>query len=150
MTTHPEASATLTRPSDGVVGGPVDSAVDRAAAAEFLEQFHAETTPAGPAAPRIAEVLREIDATGTYTHTAEELAFGARVAWRNAARCIGRLYWRSLQVRDLRHGLDAVGVAASCVAHLREADQRRPDPADDHDLRAGAPARPRRASGTSS
>ena len=51
--------------------------------------------------------MREIDLTGTYWHTTEELAFGARVAWRNNARCIGRLYWRSLQVRDLRDVSDA-------------------------------------------
>ena len=48
--------------------------VDPSAAEEFLEQFHAENPHAGPVAPRIAEVLREIDATGTYRHTADELS----------------------------------------------------------------------------
>ena len=93
----------------------------RAAAKEFLELFHAENPDAGPAEPRIAAVMREIDLTGTYWHTAEELAFGARVAWRNNARCIGRLYWRSLQVRDLRTVSDAGGVAGHCFEHLRAA-----------------------------
>src|SRR5688572_25655124 len=73
-----------------------DFEVDRAAAEEFLELFHAENPQAGPVRPRIAAVLREIDATGTYWHTPDELVFGARAAWRNNARCIGRLYWRSL------------------------------------------------------
>jgi nitric-oxide synthase, bacterial len=66
--------------------------------------------------------MDEIDTTGTYWHTAEELAFGARVAWRNNARCIGRLYWRSLQVRDLRMVSDAAGAAEHCVEHLLATD----------------------------
>jgi nitric-oxide synthase len=43
------------------------------------------------------------------------------VAWRNSARCIGRLYWKSLRVRDMRHVGSPLEVAAQCVAHLREA-----------------------------
>ena len=93
----------------------------RAAAEEFLGLFHAENPHAGPMGPRIAAVLREIDMTGTYWHTPEELAFGARVAWRNNARCIGRLYWRSLQVRDLRAVSDADGIARHCFEHLHAA-----------------------------
>jgi len=96
--------------------------VDRSAAEDFLELFHAENRQAGPVGPRLAAVLREIDETGTYRHTSEELAFGARVAWRNNSRCIGRLYWRSLHVRDLRTVSDAAGVAAHCVEHLRASD----------------------------
>ncbi len=61
----------------------------------------------------------EIELTGTYQHTSAELAFGARVAWRNSARCIGRLYWRSMQVRDLRAVREPAEVAAQCVEHLR-------------------------------
>jgi nitric-oxide synthase, bacterial len=99
-----------------------DVQVDRAAAEEFLELFHAENLQAGPVRPRIAAVIREIDMTGTYRHTPEELEFGARAAWRNNARCIGRLYWRSLQVRDLRTVSDTAGVAKHCVEHLRAAN----------------------------
>ena len=65
----------------------------------MIERGH---TAAEPAGRRIRVVLSEIERTGTYTHTLDELTFGARVAWRNAARCIGRLYWRSLRVRDRR------------------------------------------------
>ena len=102
------------RPGGGAV-------VDLAAAAEFVEQFTAETSPAQTAAGRLEEVRRELDATGTYTHTPAELAFGARVAWRNAARCIGRLYWNSLHVRDRRTVSAPADVAAECAAHLRDA-----------------------------
>ncbi|MGZ8744430.1 MAG: nitric oxide synthase oxygenase [Nocardioides sp.] len=101
--------------------GSAELEVDRAAAVEFLELFHAENPQSGPVEPRIAAVVRQIDRTGTYWHTPEELAFGARVAWRNNARCIGRLYWRSLQVRDLRTVSDAAGVAGHCFEHLRSA-----------------------------
>ncbi|GAA2155693.1 hypothetical protein GCM10009844_43130 [Nocardioides koreensis] len=108
---HPEV-----RPRSGGAAGSTE--VDRAEAEEFLRMFHAENPVAGPVEPRIDAVMREIDATGTYWHTPEELAFGARAAWRNNARCIGRLYWRSLQVRDLRTVSDAAGVADHCFEHL--------------------------------
>src|SRR5262249_33551120 len=39
------------------------------------------------------EIEQEVHATGTYTHTYEELAYGAQVAWRNAGKCIGRIAW---------------------------------------------------------
>ncbi|HXV94146.1 MAG TPA: nitric oxide synthase oxygenase [Pseudonocardia sp.] len=97
------------------------SPVDPAEAREFLELFHAETAPKQTLRERAREVMREIDQTGTYTHTPAELAFGARVAWRNSARCIGRLYWKSLKVRDLRAAREPADVAAGCIDHLREA-----------------------------
>ena len=96
-------------------------AVDPEAAADFLTQFYAETKPAGSYNARLREVRREIAATGCYRHTAEELTFGARVAWRNSARCIGRLYWNSLRVRDLRDVHSPADVAAECIEHLRDA-----------------------------
>jgi nitric-oxide synthase len=113
--------ATPAHPVSQPSPGSADIEVDRAAAEEFLALFHAENPQAGPMGPRFAAVMREIDRTGTYWHTAEELAFGARAAWRNNARCIGRLYWQSLQVRDLRTVSDSGGVAGHCFEHLREA-----------------------------
>ncbi|SOC23294.1 nitric-oxide synthase [Ureibacillus xyleni] len=47
---------------------------------------------------RITEI-REIN---EYIPTTDELIFGAKVAWRNSNRCIGRLFWQSLQVFDER------------------------------------------------
>jgi nitric-oxide synthase len=90
------------------------------AAAEFLTLHHAEERLGDPAR-RIAAAHAEIAATGTYRHTTQELVFGARVAWRNANRCIGRLYWRSLRVRDLRDVRGADAVAEASADHLREA-----------------------------
>ncbi|WP_420037791.1 nitric oxide synthase oxygenase [Streptomyces sp. cg28] len=90
------------------------------AAAAFIRQHHAEEGLGDPAR-RIAEAEAELAATGTYTHTPRELEHGARLAWRNANRCIGRLYWRSLRVRDLRHLDSAEEIAAACADHLRQA-----------------------------
>ena len=95
--------------------------IDIAEAEDFVRQHHAEYPDLGPVEARLAEVHAEIAATGTYRHTAAELTFGARVAWRNSSRCIGRLYWRSLKVRDLRETSTPADVAAECVEHLRVA-----------------------------
>ncbi|MFD7593392.1 nitric oxide synthase oxygenase [Kitasatospora sp. NPDC059812] len=88
-------------------------------AAEFIRRFHREQPATGAPDPRIRAVLDEIERTGSYEHTPAELAYGAKLAWRNAARCIGRLYWRSLVVRDLRHLDSADDIAAECFEHLR-------------------------------
>jgi nitric-oxide synthase len=47
------------------------------------------------------------------------LTNGARVAWRNSARCIGRLHWETLEVRDLRHLSTAEAIFEAIVAHVR-------------------------------
>jgi nitric-oxide synthase, bacterial len=89
-------------------------------AERFITLFHSENH-AGSPDRRLRHVRREIETAGTYRHTPDELEFGARVAWRNSSRCIGRLYWRSLRVRDRREVTAAPDIAAESVAHLREA-----------------------------
>jgi nitric-oxide synthase len=91
-------------------------------AERFVRLFYAEN-PSTPGSPeeRFAQVRQEVEAEGTYRHTTAELVFAARVAWRNSSRCIGRLYWRSLRIRDRRHVTAAAEVAAEAVEHLREA-----------------------------
>ena len=53
-----------------------------ASAEQFIMQFYTENLVGEPG-PRLWHIRREIEATGTYRHTAAELEFGARVAWRN-------------------------------------------------------------------
>jgi nitric-oxide synthase len=89
-------------------------------AERFVTLFHSENQ-AGAPDRRIWQVRREIEATGTYRHTPEELTFGARLAWRNSSRCIGRLYWHSLQVRDRREVTRPSEIAAESFEHLRQA-----------------------------
>jgi nitric-oxide synthase, bacterial len=93
-----------------------------AKAEDFITLFHAENPEdAASIGQRMAQLRREVETQGTYQHTEAELTFAARVAWRNSSRCIGRLYWRSLRVRDRRHVATADQVAAESIAHLREA-----------------------------
>jgi nitric-oxide synthase, bacterial len=95
--------------------------VDVGEAEAFLRLLYSEMEISIPFEVRLAAIRAEIEATGTYEHTADELTFGARVAWRNSARCIGRLYWNGLHVRDRRGVSDPAGVARESVAHLGEA-----------------------------
>ncbi|MFI6307928.1 nitric oxide synthase oxygenase [Amycolatopsis thailandensis] len=101
---------------------PRGRTVDVAEAEDFLRLFHAESEGGTERLrERLDRVRAEIDETGTYRHTTAEVEFGARVAWRNSARCIGRLYWQGLKVRDRRDVEGADAIADECVAHLREA-----------------------------
>lgn len=67
---------------------------------------------------RLAEVEAEIAQTGTYSHTRAELDLGARLAWRNHARCSGRYSWRQLVLIDARDAESADDVAQRCFEHL--------------------------------
>lgn len=97
-------------------------AVDRSEAREFLVQFYAENPQApGSFQDRWTQVSREIETTGSYVHTEPELTFGARVAWRNSVRCIGRGRWRGLVVRDQRQVSGSDAIFASILQHVREA-----------------------------
>ncbi|MGW5463530.1 nitric oxide synthase oxygenase [Streptomyces sp. NPDC003996] len=99
---------------------PAGGTVELEEAEEFLTQFHTENPGQPVTLPqRLREVRAETEERGTYTHTPEELAFGARVAWRNASRCIGRLYWNSLHVRDLRGVTSPGEVHQELCEHLR-------------------------------
>ncbi|QMU74359.1 nitric oxide synthase oxygenase [Streptacidiphilus sp. P02-A3a] len=90
-----------------------------AEADSFVRQFAEENPGSGDPTRRLREVQASIEAHGSYEHTPEELVFGARMAWRNAARCIGRLYWNNLTVRDLRHLSHPDDIAQQSVEHLR-------------------------------
>ncbi|MCO8272129.1 nitric oxide synthase oxygenase [Actinoplanes sp. TRM 88003] len=94
---------------------------DPGEAEDFLRQCYTENQRLGPVEPRLAIVRAQIAATGTYVHTTDELAYGAKLAWRNASRCIGRLYWRSLVVLDRRRARTADEIFSLLVNHLRTA-----------------------------
>lgn len=70
---------------------------------------------------RLEAVGREIGATGTYEHTFEELEHGAKMAWRNSNRCIGRLFWDSMVVRDQRHLEHPDDIYTSLLDHIHSA-----------------------------
>ncbi|HEX3786279.1 MAG TPA: nitric oxide synthase oxygenase [Pseudonocardiaceae bacterium] len=95
--------------------------VDPRAAEDFVRMFHDAHPEAGSTSARLAEVRGEIAESGSYRHTAEELAYGARVALRDSGWCTSGVPWRQLKVRDLRGLRNAAAVAAECVSHLRQA-----------------------------
>jgi len=94
---------------------------DPAEAEDFLRLCYAENPRLGPVEPRLAIVRAQIAATGGYVHTTDELSYGAKLAWRNASRCIGRLYWRSLVVLDRRRARTANEIFSLLVRHLQAA-----------------------------
>jgi nitric-oxide synthase, bacterial len=67
---------------------------------------------------RLETINEEIESTGIYWQQFEEIAFGAKLAWRNAIRCIGRLHWKSLMVRDMRHLSHAEDIFQALVEHI--------------------------------
>jgi nitric-oxide synthase len=89
-----------------------------AEAQAYLHLFHHEHRSENTFSKRYAEIQYAIEQSGTYQHTFDELEYGARIAWRNSARCIGRLQWQSLAVRDLRHLSRAEDIFAALVEHL--------------------------------
>lgn len=67
---------------------------------------------------RINNIIEEVEETGSYTHTFEELEHGARMAWRNNNRCIGRLFWQTLTVFDARKEQTAEGAFDALATHI--------------------------------
>jgi nitric-oxide synthase len=84
----------------------------------FLKQFFYENGVPAAFESRWDEVKAEFKETGTYWQSIEELTFGAKLSWRNASRCIGRLYWSGLRVRDFRHLTHPDDMAHELVRHL--------------------------------
>ncbi|CAF3904232.1 unnamed protein product [Rotaria sp. Silwood1] len=70
---------------------------------DYLRIFHTDMkTSEADYQKRLEEVDREIKHSGTYTHTPDEIEYGAQLAWRNASRCINRLFWHTMKVIDRR------------------------------------------------
>jgi nitric-oxide synthase len=79
----------------------------------FLQQMHREGLLL-----QWQQRWQEVASHAVYQPDTAELAFGARVAWRNATRCIGRLYWRGLEVQDLRQLSSETAIFEALVGHL--------------------------------
>jgi len=70
---------------------------------------------------RLSQIKVQIEKDQHYEHTFEELQHGARMAWRNSNRCIGRLFWDSLQVFDQRACETEEEVAQAIFKHIEYA-----------------------------
>ncbi|MEQ2238705.1 Nitric oxide synthase, brain, partial [Ilyodon furcidens] len=73
---------------------------------------------------RREEVTKEIEASGTYQLKDTELIYGAKHAWRNAARCVGRIQWSKLQVFDARDCTTAHGMYNYICNHIKYATNK--------------------------
>ncbi|XP_028607253.2 nitric oxide synthase 3 isoform X2 [Podarcis muralis] len=73
---------------------------------------------------RLQEVEQQIAETGTYQLLQAELIFGAKHAWRNASRCLGRIQWNKLQVFDARDCASAQEMFTSLCTHINYATNR--------------------------
>jgi len=70
---------------------------------------------------RLNEIKKQLVSQGHYTHTNEELVYGAKVAWRNSNRCIGRLFWDNLNVVDQRHLNTEEEIIQALFSHIEMA-----------------------------
>lgn len=70
---------------------------------------------------RLVFITDSISSTGSYLQTEEELHYGAKVAWRNNSRCIGRLFWKSLLIADCRHISDVDQIFKALLHHIERA-----------------------------
>lgn len=89
---------------------------------DYLRLFYQEQLlPETQLQERLAEITLDYRQSRTYWQSKDELIYGAKVAWRNSTRCIGRIFWESLNVRDLRHLTTAEEIFAAIVEHLQQA-----------------------------
>lgn len=96
---------------------PVGSVMVEAEA--FLKQCYVEQGLPQVFLPRWQEVKESIERTGTYEQTSDELAYGAKLAWRNSNRCVGRFFWQNLHVRDMRHLETEEEMFHALVEHIK-------------------------------
>ncbi len=87
----------------------------------FIAACYQELGKEGEVKGRLDGIKSEIDRTGSYVHTKEELEHGAKMAWRNSNRCIGRLFWNSLNVIDRRDVRTKEDVRDALFHHIETA-----------------------------
>jgi nitric-oxide synthase len=87
----------------------------------FLKLYFSEQDRADQFAPRWNEIETAASRQEQPRLSGPELEHAGRVAWRNSNRCIGRLFWRSLIVRDMRHLDSEDDIFESLVEHLKVA-----------------------------
>ncbi len=89
----------------------------------FILQYYQETEQSG-FEDRWAEIKQQIQETGSYTHTLDELDYGGKLAWRNSNRCVGRLFWKTLKTLDKRSVSTASDFKEALIQHIQTAETR--------------------------
>ncbi|KAE8594972.1 hypothetical protein XENTR_v10015399 [Xenopus tropicalis] len=95
-------------------------------AKDFINQYYSSIKRAQSKShlERLKEVEEEIVSSGTYQLKQNELIFGAKQAWRNASRCVGRIQWSKLQVFDARDCRTAHEMYTHICNHIKYATNR--------------------------
>lgn len=73
---------------------------------------------------RLKEIEEQLRTTDTYYLKETELIYGAKLAWRNASRCIGRIQWSKLQVFDARFSKNANEMYEALCNHIKYATNK--------------------------
>ncbi|XP_068629957.1 nitric oxide synthase-like [Battus philenor] len=89
---------------------------------EYFASIRRENSEAHIA--RLKEIEAELKEKGTYDLKTAELVFGAKLAWRNATRCIGRIQWKKLQTFDCREVTTASGMFEALCNHIKYATNK--------------------------
>ncbi|XP_014368149.2 nitric oxide synthase [Papilio machaon] len=89
---------------------------------EYFASIRRENSEAHVA--RLKEIEAELACRGTYNLKTPELVFGAKLAWRNATRCIGRIQWKKLQIFDCREVTTASGMFEALCNHIKYATNK--------------------------
>ncbi|XP_058807035.1 nitric oxide synthase-like [Phymastichus coffea] len=90
-------------------------------AKDFLQQYFSTIKRLNSEAhqQRWNYIKNEVLSSGSYQLTETELIFGAKLAWRNASRCIGRIQWSKLQVFDCRYVTTTSGMFEALCNHIK-------------------------------
>ncbi|NXA50878.1 NOS2 protein, partial [Nothocercus julius] len=107
----------------GTRDGPVPPAELLPQAIEFVKLYYSsfKDLKIEEHLARLETVAKEIEKTGTYHLTKDELVFATKQAWRNAPRCIGRIQWSNLQVFDARDCKTAKEMFEHICRHIQYA-----------------------------
>lgn len=94
-------------------------------AKNFIQVYYEETGQSEQElATRLIEVEQQILKQGTYEQRLDELAYGAKMAWRNSNKCIGRLFWQSLNVLDKRDLHTEESIFEALLEHIEFATNK--------------------------
>ena len=69
---------------------------------------------------RWSEVESSIQQNKHFKMTIEELQHAVKYAWRNTTRCIGKIWWETLALRDCRHVKSVDELFEMICQHLKE------------------------------
>lgn len=88
---------------------------------DFISQYYAHLNELNSTGHglRMSQIKDQILKDGTYDLTSEEILFGAKTAWRNSARCIGRANWNKIKLFDCRHVTSTAEMFEALCNHIK-------------------------------